>query len=141
MTKIVLLSALILVVSLFAMPTSNVMAQNALIPSAVKNSAKSWINGQISDNDFLAALQQLINNGMLVLTTQNHPSTPSNNVNCMSMARPGIDWSGCDLSGKKLSGVNLSGADLSDSILKGIDLSKSNLSGADMSGANLYGAN
>ncbi len=54
---------------------------------------------------------------------------------CSAPAAPGVDWSGCDLSGANLNFASLAGADLS-----GVNLTDANVFRADLSGANLTGA-
>ena len=96
-------------------------SQNPAIPAKMKTAAKNWINNQITDNQFLAIIQQLVTNGTLVLANpQTLPSSvPANtNMNCTSAPSPGINWSGCDITGRILSKVILSGADLSGAKLK-----------------------
>ena len=43
------------------------MAQEQLIPSWIKNTAGFWSNDQITDREFLGAIQFLINKGILVI--------------------------------------------------------------------------
>lgn len=45
----------------------NVSAEEGLIPSWIKNTANFWVNDQISDSEFINALQFLINNGILTV--------------------------------------------------------------------------
>ena len=54
----------IIVVSLFSFTYAQT---NSLIPSWIKNTASFWVNDQISDQEFLTALQFLINEGILVI--------------------------------------------------------------------------
>ena len=41
--------------------------QDSLIPSWIKDTAKFWVDNQISDNEFVNALQYLVNKGILVI--------------------------------------------------------------------------
>ncbi len=47
--------------------SSNILADGSSIPSWVKNTALWWGQGNISDNDFLAAMQFLIKEGILTI--------------------------------------------------------------------------
>ena len=56
----------IIVISLFSVSITTISAQSQMnIPSWVKNNAIWWGQGDISDSEFLSALQFLINNGYL----------------------------------------------------------------------------
>ena len=56
----------------------NASAQTTTIPSWVKNTAKWWGEGQISDSDYIQSLQWLIDNGILNIPKSNSlPSTSS----------------------------------------------------------------
>jgi len=43
---------------------------NSLIPSWIKNTASFWVDDQISDQEFLNALQYLVNEGILVIPSE-----------------------------------------------------------------------
>ena len=43
---------------------------NSLIPSWIKNTASFWVDDQITDQEFLTALQFLINEGILVIPSE-----------------------------------------------------------------------
>lgn len=45
----------------------NVSAEEELIPSWIKNTASFWVDDQISDSEFIAALQFLVEKGILVI--------------------------------------------------------------------------
>ncbi|MFZ0185083.1 MAG: hypothetical protein WAL88_09670 [Nitrosotalea sp.] len=49
----------------------NASAQTPTIPSWVKNTAKWWGEGQISDSDYIQSLQWLIDNGILNISKSN----------------------------------------------------------------------
>lgn len=59
---------------------------------------------------------------------------------CADAPAPGINWSGCDLSGRNLIRADLTGANLSGANLTGAYLGYSTLSGANLSAANLTSA-
>ena len=45
----------------------NVLAEEGLIPSWIKTTAGFWVDDQISDNEFITALQFLVKEGILVI--------------------------------------------------------------------------
>ena len=45
----------------------NVSAEEGLIPSWIKNTAGFWVDNQISDSEFISALQFLVKEGILVI--------------------------------------------------------------------------
>ena len=47
---------------------------NSLIPSWIKNTASFWVDDQISDQEFLNALQFLVNEGILVIPSESDES-------------------------------------------------------------------
>lgn len=71
-----LLIALSFVIGITLGSSTNVIGQQASIPSWVKNTALWWGQGQISDADFVKALQWMINQGILTM-----PSNTSSNNN------------------------------------------------------------
>ena len=57
----------IIVVSLLSLTYAQT---DSLIPSWIKNTASFWVNDQISDYEFLNALQYLVNEGILVIPSE-----------------------------------------------------------------------
>ena len=55
-----------------AVGTGSIHAQSLDIPAWVKNTALFWAQGDISDQDFVAVLQFLINEG--IITVPNAPA-------------------------------------------------------------------
>ena len=47
---------------------------NSLIPSWIKNTASFWVDDQISDQEFLNALQFLVNEGILIIPSESDDS-------------------------------------------------------------------
>jgi uncharacterized protein YjbI with pentapeptide repeats len=66
---------------------------------------------------------------------------PSSGSDCSDAFHSGADFSGQDLSGKKLTRCNLSGIDFTGANLSGADLTHDFISGSNFTGANLAGAN
>ena len=63
---------LMLVAAVAAVGTGSIYAQSLDIPAWVKNTALFWAQGDISDQDFVAVLQFLINEG--IITVPNAPA-------------------------------------------------------------------
>lgn len=72
-----LLIALSFVIGITIGSSTHVTAQQTSIPSWVKNTALWWGQGQISDAQFISALQYLINQG--IITIPSTQSTTNNN--------------------------------------------------------------
>jgi len=52
----------------------SISAEQSLIPAWIKTTASFWVNDQVSDQEFLNAIQFLINNGMIEVSPQ--PAAP-----------------------------------------------------------------
>ena len=79
LTKKLTLSLLIvgLLAGIFIGLSVNVSAATAPIPSWIKNTALWWGQGQISDDEFIGALQYLVSQGILKIPASTPPaSTP-----------------------------------------------------------------
>jgi len=61
---IIVVISIIVLVSIIGL-TVHASAQQTIIPAWVKNTAKWWASGQISDSDFIKAIQYLIDNNIL----------------------------------------------------------------------------
>lgn len=68
------------------------------------------------------------------------PLPPGTPPSCQAAPKPGVNWSGCTLSGRDLRRASLSGAQLGSSTLANANLRDANLAGADLSDANLDAA-
>ena len=97
-TTIVLTIVLIFVVGIVIGFSLNATAQtSSSIPAWIKNTARWWADGQVSDTDFIKALQWLINQKILIVpqSTQPHtmPSQPSSQG--QSNVSPGFSSTDC----------------------------------------------
>jgi len=52
-------------------------AEEGLIPGWIKNTANFWVNDQISDREFISALQYLVKEGMLIIPQEGVVTQPS----------------------------------------------------------------
>ena len=55
----------------------SISAEQSLIPAWIKTTASFWVNDQVSDQEFLNAIQFLINNGMIEVSPQLAATTPT----------------------------------------------------------------
>jgi hypothetical protein len=67
--KPVIIAILFLGVGILTGLFMNVSAEEQLIPSWIKNTARFWVDGQVSDKEFLSALQYLVKQGILIIPT------------------------------------------------------------------------
>jgi uncharacterized protein len=70
MRHLIVVTTLIVLVSIITGLTMHASAQQASIPSWIKNVARWWSQGQTSDSEFLKAIQYLIDNNMLHVASQ-----------------------------------------------------------------------
>jgi len=103
MKKIVLLAISCLIGGIIIGLSFNALAQqSSSIPSWIKSTAKFWVNGDVSDSDFIKAIQWLVTNGIIVLpnnssTNNNSQTTPTTSNNPLSTLLPaskdvGVLW-------------------------------------------------
>ena len=72
MKKLIVIISLVFCSGLvFGIAGNSFAESNELIPSWIKSTAKFWVNDQISDQEFLNALQFLVSNGMLTIPEAN----------------------------------------------------------------------
>lgn len=76
-----LLIALSFIVGITIGSSTNAIGQSTTIPSWVKNTALWWGQGQISDAEFIKALQWLINQGILSVPSSTNPSSTNSGSN------------------------------------------------------------
>ena len=74
----------------------NASAQVTTIPSWIKNTAKLWSEGQISDSDYIQSLQWLIDNGILNIPKSNSlQSTPQTSLQGQPTVQEGFSGTQC----------------------------------------------
>lgn len=61
------------------------------VPSWVKNTAKWYGEGKISENEFLNAIRFLLNNGIIILDESTKPITPSSTATNQELIEKGIE--------------------------------------------------
>lgn len=67
MKKFYLVIPMVMILGIGIGLTINAEGEENLVPSWVKNTAKFWVEGQVSDTEFLNAIQFLINQGILTV--------------------------------------------------------------------------
>ena len=61
------------------------------VPSWVKNTAKWYGEGKISESEFLNAIRFLVNNGIIILDESSKPATPSSNASDQELIEKGVE--------------------------------------------------
>lgn len=85
MKKIVILALSCLVGGILIGLSSNASAQqSSSIPSWVKSTAKYWVSGDVSDSDFIKAIQWMVTNGIIVLPNNSASTSNSNTQTTVS---------------------------------------------------------
>lgn len=54
---------------------ANVFAEDSYLPDGLKNIARQWADGQMSDNDFIKTLQWLVDRGHLIIPQSANSNT------------------------------------------------------------------
>jgi len=70
----------ILVIGVSIISILSISAEESLIPSWIKTTAGFWVNDQVSDSEFISALQFLVKEGILVIPQEGTTSQPSSIV-------------------------------------------------------------
>ena len=109
------------------------------IPLWIKDNAKLWSEGKISDSEYISAIQYLMQHGWMKITSIDDDEvvekTKIQNKNCLDKTFPKVDWDDCDFSG-----VNLQDAELKNSNLTNANFHNANLHSTDLGGTILTGA-
>ncbi len=74
---------------------------------------------------------------LLLILMIYRPSGDEVSADCSALARPGVNWSGCNKQGQNLTGLDLSNAIFISTRLNGVDLVRSRLDSGDLSYSNL----
>ena len=149
-TLVMLTGVLISVITLSAISRNSAYADNSTSISWLKDNAKLWVEGKISDGQYLQGISLFVQNRFLSSWMPQENSTivkPSQNMtqsslpyqkskNCNDQNFPLVDWHGCDHSN-----AYLSHADLNNANLQGVNLSHANLLKAYLTEAHLNNAN
>ena len=70
----------ILVMGVSIISILSISAEESLIPSWIKTTASFWVNDQVSDSEFISALQFLVKEGILVIPQEGTAPQPSSIV-------------------------------------------------------------
>jgi len=70
----------------------DVSAEEGLIPSWIKNTALWWGQGNISDDDFLGAMQFLIKEGILVIPSEQNEKTDVLQLSVKELKDQAVSW-------------------------------------------------
>jgi len=75
----------------------DVSAEEGLIPSWIKNTALWWGQGNISDDDFLGAMQFLIKEGILVIPSELDEETDPSQLTVQELKKQSVSWNYNDI--------------------------------------------
>jgi hypothetical protein len=75
MKKLVLIPILLMIIGLIITPIS---VQGESVPSWIKSIAKLWVEGKISDDDYVRAMQYMVDNGFLKIQQKSISNTNTN---------------------------------------------------------------
>lgn len=66
-----------IIIAVSVITVLSISAEESLIPSWIKTTASFWVNDQVSDQEFINAIQFLINNGMIKVSPQPATKAPT----------------------------------------------------------------
>lgn len=69
-----------IIIAVSVITVLSISAEESLIPAWIKTTAGFWVNDKISDSEFIAALQYLVKEGILVIPEKSTVSEPSSIV-------------------------------------------------------------
>ena len=75
----------------------DVSAEEGLIPSWIKNTALWWGQGNISDDDFLGAMQFLIKEGLLVIPSEQDEKIHVSQLTVQELKEQSVSWNYKDI--------------------------------------------
>jgi len=70
----------------------SVSAEEGLIPSWIKNIALMFGQDQISDSEFIGALQYLVKEGILVIPSEQHEKTDVSQLTVQELKEQSVSW-------------------------------------------------
>ncbi len=90
--KFVIIIAIVVVFGIGIGLSLDVSAEEGLIPSWIKNIALWWGQGNISDDDFLGAMQFLIKEGILVIPSEQNEKTDVLQLSVKELKDQAVSW-------------------------------------------------
>jgi len=90
--KFVIIIAIAVVFGIGIGLSLDVSAEEGLIPSWIKNTALWWGQGNISDDDFLGAMQFLIKEGILVIPSEQNEKTDVLQLSVKELKDQAVSW-------------------------------------------------
>ena len=75
----------------------NVSAEEGLIPSWIKNIALMFGQDQISDSEFIGALQYLVKEGILVIPSEQHEKIDTSQLTVQELKEQAVSWNYKDI--------------------------------------------
>ncbi len=70
----------------------SVSAEEGLIPAWIKSTASFWVDGDISDSEFITALQFLVKEGILVIPSEQNEKTDVLQLSVKELKDQAVSW-------------------------------------------------
>lgn len=70
----------------------SVSAEEGLIPTWIKSTASFWVEGDISDSEFITALQFLVKEGILVIPSEQNEKTDVFQLSVKELKDQAVSW-------------------------------------------------
>ena len=70
----------------------SVSAEEGLIPAWIKSTASFWVEGDISDSEFITALQFLVKEGILVIPSEQNEKTDVFQLSVKELKEQAVSW-------------------------------------------------
>ena len=70
----------------------SVSAEEGLIPAWIKSTASFWVEGDISDSEFITALQFLVKEGILVIPSEQNEKTDVFQLSVKELKDQAVSW-------------------------------------------------
>ena len=70
----------------------SVSAEEGLIPAWIKSTASFWVEGDISDSEFITALQFLVKEGILVIPSEQNEKTDVLQLSVKELKDQAVSW-------------------------------------------------
>ena len=90
--KPVIIIAIVIVFGIGIGLSLSVSAEEGLIPTWIKSTASFWVEGDISDSEFITALQFLVKEGILVIPSEQNEKTDVFQLSVKELKDQAVSW-------------------------------------------------
>jgi len=95
--KPVIIIAIVIVFGIGIGLSLNVSAEEGLIPAWIKSTASFWVEGDISDSEFITALQFLVKEGILVIPSEQDEKIDVSQLTVQELKEQSVSWNYKDI--------------------------------------------